>query len=324
ETRGAPERISTTAAPSERSEFRAKDAWADPSPVDPRVVMRFEGGETVGLARLREYLWSTDALRHYKETRNGVLEANESSKFSAWLGLGCVSARRIYAEVKRYESERVQNESTYWLIFELLWRDYFKFLALREGARAFMLSGISRRVLSWKGDEAAFDRWAQGQTGYPFVDAFMRELSATGFMSNRGRQNVASFLAKTLGIDWRWGAAHFEAELIDYDAASNWGNWQYVAGVGTDPRDRIFNVVKQGRDYDPDGVFVRRWVPELASVGIEHVHTPWSSGGTSGYPNPIVLPPEPRRASGRPRRRERMRPEMALTAGDNRACRVGA
>ncbi len=258
--------------------------------VDRRVILSFRGGEASGLARVESYMFEADALRHYKDTRNGLLEPNESSKLSPWLALGCVSPRKVYAELRRYEQERISNDSTYWLVFELLWRDYFKFLALREGPNLFRLAGVGRRSRRWKRDRDAFETWTRGETGFPFVDAFMRELAATGFMSNRGRQNVASFLAKTMGIDWRWGAAYFEAQLIDYDPASNWGNWQYVAGVGTDPRDRVFNVVKQGRDYDPDGIFVKRWLPELAFLTDGRVHTPWLSAEPV-YPDPIVPPP---------------------------------
>lgn len=265
------------------------DLGFDDVPPDPRGVMRFRGGEDAGLERLRQWIFESGALGTYKETRNGLLRAEDSSKLSPWLALGCLSARTVFEAVRAYEAERGANESTYWLVFELLWRDYFKFLGLREGSRLFRRSGIGRRAVSWKEDRSMFETWVRGETGYPFVDAFMRELGATGFMSNRGRQNVASFLAKTLGVDWRWGAAHFEAQLVDYDPCSNWGNWQYVAGVATDPRDRVFNVVKQGRDYDPDGAFVRRWLPDLKDLTDDYVHTPWRVP-SAAMPPPMVPP----------------------------------
>jgi deoxyribodipyrimidine photo-lyase len=136
----------------------------------------------------------------------------------------------------------------------------------------FTPGGIQRLRLRWRGLDDAdahadFERWTSGTTGFPLVDASMRELSATGFMSNRGRQNVASFLTKNLRIDWRAGAEWFESVLIDYDVASNWGNWLYAAGVGTDGRGfRVFNIHKQAMDYDPSGDYVRHWLPELAGV----------------------------------------------------------
>jgi deoxyribodipyrimidine photo-lyase len=245
---------------------------------DPRAVLAFRGGERAGLARVQHYLWGTGALASYKETRNGLIGADYSSKLAAWLATGAISPRRVFAEVQRFERERVKNDSTYWLIFELIWRDFFRFLALQHGPWLFRRAGIRRRRYAWREDHVAFDRWVAGQTGVPFVDANMRELAATGFMSNRGRQNVASYLARDLQIDWRWGAAYFESQLIDYDPCSNWGNWQYVAGVGSDPRDRVFNVVGQGERYDPRGEYLRLWLPELAALPDNVIHAPHRIG----------------------------------------------
>ncbi|MEM6632562.1 MAG: DASH family cryptochrome [Bacteroidota bacterium] len=243
-------------------------------------VLPFKGGETAGKERLSEYLWSKDLLKVYKETRNGLLGADYSSKFSPWLALGCISPRAIYWEVKKYETERVKNDSTYWLIFELLWRDYFQFIAYKHGNKLFLEGGIRDRHLTVHENEDRWEAWKTGNTGVPFVDANMRELLHTGFMSNRGRQNVASFLVKDLGQDWRRGASYFEHMLIDYDVASNWGNWNYVAGVGNDPRKhRYFNVLSQGKRYDPKGRFIRHWVPELAELPSAIVHEPWENIG---------------------------------------------
>jgi deoxyribodipyrimidine photo-lyase len=246
-----------------------------PGAADARSVLRFQGGETAGMARLQQYFWQQDLLKTYKETRNGMVGADYSSKFSPWLALGCLSARSIYAEVQKYEQQRVQNDSTYWLIFELLWRDYFAFIAAKHGNKIFQANGLRGLNIPWKQDQQRFNLWCQGQTGFPLVDANMRELAATGFMSNRGRQNVASFLTKNLGINWRWGAEWFESLLIDYDVASNWGNWNYTAGVGNDARGfRFFNIYKQSRDYDPNGQYVKLWLPELAKIPAAKVHEP--------------------------------------------------
>ena len=214
-------------------------------PVDERVLFRPRGGEPEALARLASYVWEQDRLRTYKDTRNGMLNVDDSSKLSPWLAMGCLSPRRVWTEVQRYERERMRNDSTYWLVFELLWRDYFRFVAAREGDAIFS------------------------------PDASMRELALSGFTSNRARQNVASFLTKNLGIDWRAGAEWFESLLIDYDVASNWGNWTYAAGVGNDARGfRFFNLHKQALDYDPAGAFVRHWLPELRSISGGAVHRP--------------------------------------------------
>ncbi|MEB3251750.1 MAG: DASH family cryptochrome [Cyanobacteriota bacterium] len=246
-----------------------------PTP-DPRAVMVFRGGERAALERLQHYLWDSDRLKTYKQTRNQMVGADYSSKLSPWLALGCLSPRQVYAEVKAYEAQRGSNESTYWLIFELLWRDYFRFIAAKHGDRLFYPSGLRRLAVPWRLDWAEFDTWRQGLTGFPLVDANLRELAATGFMSNRGRQNVASFLTKNLGLDWRLGAEWFESCLIDYDVCSNYGNWAYTAGVGNDGRGfRYFNILKQAQDYDPQGAYVKLWLPELAALPAAKVHQPW-------------------------------------------------
>lgn len=274
-------------------------------------VFPFSGGETTALSRLKSYLWETDHVATYKETRNGMIGAEYSTKFSPWLAHGCISPRRIYWEIKKYERERTANQSTYWVIFELLWRDYFRFVALKYGNRIFFAEGIQGKDIPWKKDMRQFEAWKEGRTGVPFVDANMRELLATGFMSNRGRQNVASFLTKDLHLDWRLGAEWFESALIDHDVCSNYGNWLYAAGVGNDPReDRKFNVVKQGLDYDGNGDYVRLWVPELSKVQGGSVHFVWtlnsavlSHAGVSlgeTYPTPLVVAPEWSRHFGRP------------------------
>jgi len=266
---------------------------------DPRSMHTFTGGEAAGLARLQEYIWDRDCLKTYKLTRNGMLHTDDSSKFSPWLALGCLSPRQVYAEVRRYEQERICNDSTAWLIFELLWRDYFYFLAAQQGNTLFRPSGIRGIPIPWQQDWERFELWCRGQTGFPLVDANMQELAATGFMSNRGRQNVASFLTKNLGIDWRMGAEWFESLLIDYDVCSNWGNWNYTAGVGNDARGfRYFNIPKQSRDYDPQGDYLRHWLPVLARIPGDKIHEPYrltqaeqqAYGVRLGvdYPRPIV------------------------------------
>ncbi|MEL6898219.1 MAG: DASH family cryptochrome, partial [Planctomycetota bacterium] len=234
---------------------------------DPRAVMRFEGGESAALHRIDDYFFQQDALREYKQTRNGMLGANYSSKLSPWLANGCVSARYVADRVRAYESQRVSNESTYWLIFELLWRDYFRLIVGKHGHDVFRVGGLRRERLPWDTDAERFAAWRDGTTGFPLIDANMRELSATGFMSNRGRQNVGSFLTKNLGLDWRMGAEWFESLLIDYDPCSNYGNWNYVAGIGNDARGfRWFNTLKQSEYYDAQGDYVRHWLPRLKDV----------------------------------------------------------
>ncbi|KOY88106.1 hypothetical protein AD998_07440 [bacterium 336/3] len=229
--------------------------------VSSKKALDFKGGEKEGIQRLKEYFWETDSLKNYKETRDSLLGANYSSKFSAWLSLGCLSPRYIYEEVKKYEKERVANESTYWLIFELIWRDYFRYVAKKYGNQIFQECGIKQSSVQFKNDIYVFKKWTKGETGVDFIDANMRELNQTGFMSNRGRQNVASFLVKNLQISWIWGAMYFESKLIDYDPCSNWCNWMYIAGVGNDPREnRCFNIESQAKKYDAQGLYTKLWL----------------------------------------------------------------
>lgn len=241
---------------------------------DDRAALKFIGGETRGLARLDEYFWREDKLKEYKFTRNGLMGSDYSSKFSPWLANGSLSPRKIYWEVKKYEQQRTENVSTYWMIFELIWRDFFRFSAAKYGDTFFRAGGIQEKSRSWNRDREQFQKWAKGKTGIPFIDANMRELNRTGFMSNRGRQNVASFLAQNLNIDWRMGAEYFESKLLDYDVCSNYGNWMYNATVGQDPRNRYFNIVGQAQKYDSNGHYVRLWVPELEKVPTEYIHEP--------------------------------------------------
>ena len=172
---------------------------------------------------------------------------------------GALSPRTAYAALKRFEAAHGANDGSYWLWFELLWRDYFRILHLKHGQKLYRARGLSSQA-DPAHDPDALARWRAGKTGEPLIDAGMRELAATGYLSNRLRQNVASYLIHDLGCDWRAGAAWFEAQLIDYDVYSNQGNWLYIAGRGTDPRDgRRFNPQKQARDYDPQGHYRALW-----------------------------------------------------------------
>lgn len=232
------------------------------TPIDSRAAIQFKGGETEALARLNHYFYETKKLSVYKETRNGMVGEDYSSKFSAWLALGCISPRTIYDQVKKYEEMHEANESTYWLVFELLWRDFFRFMFKKYQTKFFLYAGIkSDKPNSKSLNEKLLSQWINGATDSDFINANMIELKETGFMSNRGRQNVASYFCNELNMDWRLGAAYFESQLIDYDVCSNWGNWAYLAGVGNDPRKhRYFNIEKQAKDYDKDSVFRDLWL----------------------------------------------------------------
>lgn len=229
----------------------------DKEKLDSRTAFPFAGGETAGRNRLTAYL--EGPVFTYKETRNGF-DRDDSSKLSAWLANGSLSPRRVMAELQRAERKHGANESTYWLYFELLWRDFFHLTMRETGHRLFRSNGLRDGHLTWKTDQAAVDSWIAGQTGEPFVDAFMREIKETGWMSNRGRQITASYLIHDLKQDWRIGARYFESQLIDFDVASNYGNWAYIAGVGNATRTPQFNPEFQQQKYDPTGAFIRRWM----------------------------------------------------------------
>lgn len=227
---------------------------------DERTAFPFQGGEDNALARLHDYVWERKLASNYKNTRNGLVGEDYSTKFSPWLANGCLSAKRIYQEIKAFEAQNGESEQTYWIIFELLWRDYFRFTARKFGSRIFKSQGLKEKheLSPFKPD--VFESWINGTTGNAFCDAAMNELRLTGYLSNRMRQNVASYLCHDLKQPWLAGAAWFEHCLIDYDPASNYGNWMYIAGVGNDPRaNRYFSLAKQAEMYDPEGSYRAMW-----------------------------------------------------------------
>ena len=226
----------------------------------PYFMPACRGGSSAGMAHLAQY-FKRGLVDSYKATRNGLSGLDYSSKLSPWLATGAISARSVYAAIESHESEHGASDGSYWLWFELLWRDYFRFLHMQHGVRLYRANGLAGATIGHPGHDAkAFERWCRGATGEPLVDAGMRELAATGYLSNRLRQVVASFLIHDLACDWRAGAAWFEAQLVDYDVTSNQGNWLYLAGRGTDPRNgRRFNPKKQAQDYDPSGAYRKLW-----------------------------------------------------------------
>ncbi|GAA5970557.1 hypothetical protein JCM3765_000806 [Sporobolomyces pararoseus] len=276
----------------------------------------FRGGETSAIERLEWYFnqGENSPVATYKQTRNGLLGHSYSTKMSPFLAHGMVSPRLVMKYLNDYEERFTSTQNTYWVQFEILWRDYFYYTSRKFGNNIFHLAGLEAvtdpKRSQAKGDywkkwdpespdsEDPAKRWLEGRTGIPFIDANMAELKSTGYMSNRGRQNVASFLAKDLEYDWRIGAEFFESHLLDHEPSANYGNWTYVAGVGNDPRAaRQFNCIKQSRDYQPDGSYVKRWLPQLAKVPAEQIHAPWTMSSQDfdkyiekgSYPNKPVM-----------------------------------
>jgi len=230
---------------------------------DQRSPFTFEGGEIAVQRRISHWMFEGAHLGKYKQTRNGLIGDEFSSRLSPWLAQGCISPRQVYENIRRYESEREANQSTYWLIFELLWRDFFYFLSRSHGTKIFQAKGIHPERPPRKNNPNQLEMlhmWKQGKTNNAFVNANMNELRLTGWMSNRGRQNTASYLINELGVEWRLGAQWFEEILIDYDPCINYGNWLYLSGYGSDPMpNRKFNLQKQAATYDPSFEYRNLW-----------------------------------------------------------------
>ena len=225
---------------------------------DPALPVR--GGSVAGRRRLCQWTSGTDGVATYKDTRNCLNPLEGSSTISPWLANGCLSAREVAAAIASYEATHGANDSTRAMMFELWWREFFYWRAIRDDVSLFRAGGTPGKLRHCSFEPRNFARWSQGDTNFPLVNAIIRQLLATGWISNRGRQIAASCLINEYNIDWRYGAALFEKHLIDFDVASNYGNWQYIAGVGADPRGgRHFNLEKQAAQHDPEGLFTAKW-----------------------------------------------------------------
>ena len=232
----------------------------EPAPCSPHTAFPVRGGSSAGRRRLQQWMFGEQAILRYKQTRNCLDGLDGSSSLSPWLALGCLSAREVAAAIAQFETEVAANESTQGLMSELLWREFFHWRTVADDISLFRPGGKPGKLRHCTFEPRNFARWCQGDTNYPLVNALMHQLLATGWMSNRGRQIAASCLVNEFGIDWRYGAAFFEKHLLDYDVANNYGNWQYLAGVGADPRGgRHFNLRKQAEQHDPQQLFSKKW-----------------------------------------------------------------
>ena len=260
----------------------------------------FLGGESEGLKRLNNYLWETNLLLDYIDNKNNPMIKDSSSRFSPYLAIGCLSPKLIYHEIKKFELVKENTQAGSALIFELLWRDYFRLTGKKYGNKIFQKKGLTGTInKKWKEDKNLFKKWREGKTGVPFIDANMRELNGTGYITNKGRQNVASFLIHDLNLNWQMGAEYFESVLIDYDVCSNWGNWNYIAGLGNDPKEiRHYNILSQAKKFDPKAKYIRSWVPELCTMPDEYIYQPSKAPASvqsthniiigKDYPRPMV------------------------------------
>jgi deoxyribodipyrimidine photo-lyase len=203
-------------------------------------------------------------LKTYKDTRNQLMGSEFSSKFSPFLAVGSLSVRRIWQALEAHQTIVGPSEGCDWMRQELLWREFFLWSERAHGAAFYNESGIQGRQSHANPDRELFRRWTRAECGHGVIDAQMRELNATGYLSNRGRQWVASHFVNSLQLPWTWGARYFEWMLMDADPALNTGNWAYLAGVGSDPRSfggppRRFDLERQTQRYDPDGGHRQLW-----------------------------------------------------------------
>lgn len=266
-------------------------------PVEPRVPDRLrlpQAGEQA--ARRQWQHFRTRLLSGYERYRNRP-DVDGTSRISPYLRWGCIHPRTLLADLARQPKDVTEEHAAGVEEYrrQLAWREFYADVLFHhpESARENLRSGMSR--MRWDEGRAAdslFEAWACGRTGYPIVDAGMRQLRHEGWMHNRMRMITASFLVKDLHLDWRRGARHFMHWLVDGDLASNQHGWQWIAGTGSDPTPftRVFNPLLQGRKYDPTGEYIRRHVPELREVAGKAVHEPWTlpGGPPAGYPMPVV------------------------------------
>ena len=232
--------------------------------IDPRSAFPFRGDEASALGRLQHYVFDSDGLKTYKASRNQLVGSEFSSKFSPFLANGSLSVRRIWQALEVHQASFGPSEGCDWMRQELLWREFFLWSEQAHGEAFHSESGIQGRTPTANPDRELFRRWTLAECGHGLIDAQMRELNATGYLSNRGRQWVASHFVNSLQLPWTWGARYFEWMLIDADPALNTGNWAYLAGVGSDPRSfggspRRFDLEGQAKRYDPDGSHRQLW-----------------------------------------------------------------
>ena len=247
---------------------------ARPAPLPSASTARFSGGENAALTHLVKY-FASDLPNTYLDTRNALMGEGTSSTYSPWLANGWLSVRAVAEALQRFESEHGKTLSTGWLYQELLWREFFYWYSALYKNKLFKFEGKSTHRPKTSHYNKRLKAWCEGTTPWPLVNACMRELNATGFLSNRGRQIVASCLVNELAHDWRYGAAYFEQQLVDYDMGANWGNWQYIAGVGADSRGgRHFNLAKQKQQFDADNQYTNTWLKNQdapACSGLDYV-----------------------------------------------------
>jgi len=216
----------------------------------------FKGGEDEALKRVNHYM---NYIHDYFETRNEMCGLDSSTKFSPYLACGAISPRTVYKILKKEEEKTFSSKSSYWIYFELLWRDFFHMVMLQSKNKLFLKTGLKNIDFNFNTNKKSIESVLHGNTGVDIIDASTKELTSTGWLSNRNRQLLASYWTKNLGLDFRIGAKWFEDLLIDYSPASNWGNWAYIAYVGNDKRYNVFDPEEQSKFYGGN-TYINKWL----------------------------------------------------------------
>ncbi len=242
---------------------------------DPRADMIYCGGASEALQRMATFFWEIGDIDHYDETQNELVDCHDSSRFSPWISHGCLSPKTVYKELLKLKEAGRNAEAINLFFLQLLWRDYHRLMGKKYENQIFLKGGTKGVVRSDLGDHFdLLDIWINGETGVPLVDACMNELKATGYLSRRGRELVSSFLINELKVNWQMGAEYFESILIDYDPCSNYGNWNLVAGIGSNNRrDPVFNLAAQARKLDPKGDYIKLWADKYHTKTVDELNT---------------------------------------------------
>jgi len=253
-----------------------------------KTNLLFPAGEQEALVRLEEFLFGK--IYSYTDHRNRM-DLDGTSAISPYLRFGMLGLRQAVSMARQAIGQKRGAGAEVWLN-ELIWREFYIQILYHFPYVAKTAFNKSLTNISWRNNVSEFEAWKRGETGVPVVDAAMRQLKEIGWMHNRARMIVASYLVKDLLIDWRWGEAWFMENLLDGDPAANNGGWQWTAGTGTDaaPYFRIFNPVLQSAKFDPKGDYIRKWVPELRELNTKDIHAPWEKGKkVKGYPEQPII-----------------------------------
>lgn len=238
-----------------------KDLGHESFQLDRRSSNYFKGGEREGLKRLEDYFSDVDAVRSYTDTKDEIGGSNFSTSLSPYLAQGCISPKQVFAAIQTFKERYGNHKSLEDLFHQLMYRDFLRFMVKKYGAVVFDKGGLRELPLDKLSDDTRrFEKWINAETGEPLIDAGMNEFRQTGYISNRIRQNLASYLVHHLEVNWQWGASYFESLLIDYDVCSNWMNWNTIAGLTHDPKDEtILNPEAQATRYDPRSEYIEKW-----------------------------------------------------------------